>query len=143
MFVGVGHVSVRSYGVILEVAYVIPPNTVATEFARWPVWVVEGPRGTKERLGRPYLRRMFYVGSEPSRPYDLGVASSARRLADILPTRDQADTTPDQFDMPVNDDAVYPEWARNREDLFLAIPALPGPLKAVLPGGHGPLPGGA
>jgi hypothetical protein len=86
---------------------------------------------------------MFYVGSAPQNPYRLGIASNAGKLAEILPNRDQADTTADEFEMPiVNPDALLPEWAMNRDILYIATPALPGPLQAPLPGGRGPFPGG-
>lgn len=144
---GIGNAPVRSYGVILEVAYVIPPNTVATEFARWPVWVLEGPRAGKERIGGPYLRRMFYVGSAPQRPYRLGIASNAGKLAEILPPRNQANTTADELRMPLMNTRPgwrgLPEWAMNRDTLYFANTHFPGPLHVPLPGGRGPLPGEA
>lgn len=132
--------------VVMEVGYV-DPNSLdrITEFSRWPVFVIQGNRPAgAARLGGPYLRRMFYTGTAPMQPpKKMAIASSSSALASMLPSRKEADPTPDNFKWPgpgVGGFQARPLWAMNPGAYYLPTPALLTPLAAPLPGGKGPLP---
>lgn len=81
--------------VALDVAYVQDSTgRRVTEWGTWPVSILAGSGLGRIRLGGPFLRSLFYVGSAPALPQTLYNASSAGALTSAMPNRTQCDTTP-------------------------------------------------